>query len=136
LKIGATETILLGFTKQFSQPTIPICHANGHDQRVLAVTMLSVIGANGRSWSNLVEGGRWLWVDSPVYQSAAGWRVTPLARFFLLSLEAKTDLKGRYSFRRSQISRPRARSRSMDDFAVPLAQFDLANVTAHSFCAR
>jgi len=22
--------------------------------------MLSVIGANGRSWSNLVEGGRWL----------------------------------------------------------------------------
>src|ERR1035437_7455586 len=97
--------------------------------------MLSVIGANGRSWSNLVEGGRWLG-GLPRLPVGSGLACHSAGPFFLLSLEAKTDLKGRYSFRRSQISRPRARSRSMDDFAVPLAQFDLANVTAHSFCAR
>jgi hypothetical protein len=69
-------------------------------------------------------------VDSPVYQSASGWRVTPLARSFLLSLEAKTELKGR-SFVPPIANLKAAHTLALDDdLAVQRAQFDLANVAA------
>src|ERR1039458_4717074 len=84
-----------------------------------------ILVADGRSWGNLVKGGAG-WCLSPTHQSVSGWRVTPLARSFLLSLEAKTELKGRYSFRRSQISSARARTLALDANRVAV-QNELAN---------
>ena len=90
--------------------------------------------ADGRSRGNLIHRAGWCLPPlSPSWRRAG---VDSLARSFLLSLGSEDRAEGTL-FVPPVANLKTARTLALDDdFAVLRAQFDLANVTAHSFCAR